>query len=132
MALPSVRHQHHRRAGRFLEARHRAHARVENRIRVASNTSREYGINTAWLTLVAIAADLIAWLRLPPLPPALKAFEPKAWRYRFLHVPAGLTRGARRRKLRLPATWPWVKDGVATFTNVVAIPMIKQKYVGRA
>ena len=39
----------------FLEARHRAHARVEDRIRHAKDTglgrfpSREYAINTAWL-----------------------------------------------------------------------------------
>ena len=114
----------------FLEARHRAHARVEDRIRVAKDTglsrfpSREYGINTAWLTLVTIAADLTAWLRLIALPPALKDCEPKALRYRFLHIPARLTRGARQRRLRLPATWPWVKDAVATFTNVMAIPML--------
>ena len=43
----------------FLEARHRAHARVEDRIRVAKDSglgrfpSREYGINTAWLTPVS-------------------------------------------------------------------------------
>jgi hypothetical protein len=114
----------------FLEARHRAHARVEDRIRVAKDTglgrfpSREYAINTAWLAVVALAADLTAWLRLLALPQALKACEPKALRYRFLHVPARLTRGARRRHLRLPATWPWVKDAVATFTNVMAIPML--------
>jgi hypothetical protein len=114
----------------FLEARHRAHARVEDRIRVAKDTglgrfpSREYAINTAWLALVALAADLTAWLRLLALPQALKACEPKALRYRLLHVPARLTRGARRRQLRLPTTWPWVKDAVATFTNVMAIPML--------
>ena len=82
----------------FLEARHRAHARVEDRIRVAKDTglsrfpSREYDINQAWLTLVAIAADLTAWLRLLALPPALVSCEPKALQYRFLHIPARLTR----------------------------------------
>jgi len=113
----------------FLEARHRAHARVEDRIRVAKDTglgrfpSREYSINTAWLTVVTLAADLTAWLRLLALPESLKACEPKALRYRFLHVPARLTHGARRRHLRLPATWPWVKAAVATFAAVLAIPM---------
>ncbi|MBK6442752.1 MAG: IS1380 family transposase [Candidatus Phosphoribacter baldrii] len=113
----------------FLEARHRAHARVEDRIRVAKDTglgrfpSREYAINHAWLTVVQVAADLLAWLRLLALPDALKACEPKALRYRFLHIPARLTRGARRRHLRLPQTWPWVTEAVATFTNVMAIPM---------
>ena len=105
-------------------------SRVEDRIRVAKDTglsrfpSREYDINQAWLTLVAIAADLTAWLRLLALPPALASCEPKALRYRFLHMPARLTRGSRRRRLRMPATWPWVRDAVATFTNVLAIPML--------
>ena len=113
----------------FLEARHRAHARVEDRIRVAKDMglgrfpSREYAINTAWLTVAAIAADLTAWLRLLALPERLKACEPKALRYRFLHVPARLTTGARRRHLRLPASWPWVTDALTTFANVMAIPL---------
>ena len=99
----------------FLEARHRAHARVEDGIRHAKDTglgrfpSREYGINTAWLLATAIAADLTAWLRLLALPETLKTCEPKALRYRFLHIPARLTRSARRKHLRLPETWPWTK-----------------------
>ena len=54
----------------FLEARHRAHARVEDRIRHAKDTglgrfpSREYKINQAWTMVVTLAADLTAWLRL--------------------------------------------------------------------
>ena len=53
----------------FLEARHRAHARVEDRIRCAKDSglgrlpSRELAINTAWLELVLVAADLTAWLQ---------------------------------------------------------------------
>ena len=54
----------------FLEARHRAHARVEDRIRHAKDTglgrfpSREFTINQAWLAATTIAADLVAWIRL--------------------------------------------------------------------
>ena len=70
-----------------------------------------------------VAADLLAWLRLLALPDALKACEPKALRYRFLHFPARLPRGPRRPHLRLRQTWPWVTEAVATFTNVMAIPM---------
>ena len=95
----------------FLEARHRAHARVEDSIRHAKDTGlgrfpspasgryphREYGINTTWLLAVAIAADLTAWLRLLALPETLKTCEPKALRYRFLHIPARLTTSGRRR-----------------------------------
>ena len=108
----------------FLEARHRAHARVETRIRHAKDTgvrrfpSREYAINEAWLIATSIAADLIAWLRLLALPEKLKACEPKALRYRFLHVPARLTHGARQRRLRFPTTWPWATDILAVFTAI--------------
>jgi len=115
----------------FLEARHRAHARVEDRIRVAKDTglsrfpSREYGINQAWLTAVTIAADLIAWTRLLALTGDAKILaicEPKALRYRFLHVPARLTHSARRRRLRIPQTWPWAAAITAVFANIAAIP----------
>ena len=113
----------------FLEARHRAHARVEDRIRHAKDTglrrfpSRDYRINQSWLTAVAIAADLIAWLGLLALTGQLATAEPKALRYRLLHVPARLTRNARRRHSRIPATWPWVDDLVAVFARVGAVPL---------
>ena len=113
----------------FLEARHRAHARVEDRIRHAKDSglgrlpSREFAINTAWLSAVAIAADLVAWLRLLALTGPLVTAEPKALRYRLLHVPARLTRSARRRNLRLPANWPWVDDLLTAFARIAAIPL---------
>jgi len=99
----------------FLEARHRAHARVEDRIRHAKDTglgrfpSREFTINQTWLMLTTIAADLTAWTRLLGCTgdaDVLATCEPKALRYRFLHVPARLTHSARRRRLRIPQTWP--------------------------
>jgi hypothetical protein len=115
----------------FLEARHRAHAQVEDRIRHAKDTglgrfpSREFKINEVWLMLTQIAADLIAWTRLLTLTDdaqTLAACEPKALRYRFLHVPARLTHGARRRRLRIPDSWPWATAVVAVFANIAAIP----------
>ncbi|WP_248583502.1 IS1380 family transposase [Nocardioides sp. InS609-2] len=115
----------------FLEARHRAHARVEDRIRHAKDTgmgrfpSREFAINQAWLTLTQVAADLTAWTRLLGCvgdAAALAACEPKALRYRFLHVPARLTHSSRRRRLRIPESWPWAAAVVAVFANIAAIP----------
>lgn len=115
----------------FLEARHRAHARVEDYIRHAKDTglgrfpSRELAINEAWLTCVMLAADLVAWTRLLALHgdgAGLRSCEPKALRYRLWHVPARLTRGQRRRKLRVPASWPWASAIVAVFANIAAIP----------
>ena len=52
----------------------------------------------------------------------LASCEPKALRYRFLHVPAPLTRGARRRRLRIPQSWPWAAAVVAVFANIAPIP----------
>ena len=115
----------------FLEARHRAHARVEDRIRHAKDSglgrfpSREFAINQTWLTLVQTAADLTAWTRLLGFigdATVLATCEPKALRYRFLHVPARLTHSARRRRLRIPESWPWAAAVVAVFANIAAIP----------
>lgn len=115
----------------FLEARHRAHARVEDRIRHAKDSglgrfpSSVFTINQAWLTTVMIAADLTAWTRLLALTgdaSALATCEPKALRYRLLHVPARLVHSARRRRLRIPETWPWATAIVAVFANIAAIP----------
>ena len=70
-----------------------------------------------------IAADLVAWLRLLALAGELAKAEPKALRYRLLHVPARLAHSGRRRRLRIPATWPWAADIVATFARIAAIPL---------
>jgi hypothetical protein len=115
----------------FLEARRRAHARVEDPIRHAKDTglgrfpSREFKINRAWLALTAIAADLVAWTRLLALTgnaEVLATCEPKALRYRLMHVPARLTHSARRRHLRIPESWPRAAAIVAVFANIAAIP----------
>ena len=77
--------------------------------------------------VVGIAADLIAWTRLLALTgdaKPLASCEPKALRYRFLHVPARLTHGSRRRRLRIPSTWPWAAAIVAVFANIAAIPRL--------
>ncbi|MEH1130784.1 IS1380 family transposase [Micromonospora sp. CPCC 206061] len=112
----------------WLEVRHRAHARVEDRIRCAKDTglrrlpSREFAINQAWCVAAAIAADLIAWLQLHALDGELATAEPKRLRYRLLHTAARLTRGQRRRWLRIPAAWPWADQITAAFNRIAAIP----------
>src|SRR5512132_1556134 len=112
----------------FLEARHRAHARVEDRIKAAKDTglgrfpSREYAINQAWLQLVALAADLTAWLRLLALTGDLAVVEPKLLRFKMLQVPARLSRSGRRRQLRLPRHWPWAGQILEAFHRIMIIP----------
>jgi hypothetical protein len=112
----------------FLEARHRAHARVEDRIKAAKDSglgrfpSREYAINQAWLKIVAVAADLTAWLRLLALDGDLATTEPKGLRLKMLHLPARLVRSGRRRHLRLPGRWPWADQIVEAFRRIMIIP----------
>ncbi|MDJ0347668.1 IS1380 family transposase, partial [Streptomyces sp. H10-C2] len=112
----------------FLDARHRKHARVEPKIRDQKATgmrllpSREMPVNAAWLTATAIACDLRAWLQLLALDGDLAKATPKTLRYRILHVPARLVRGQRRRRLRLPASWPWADAIVHAFQRIQALP----------
>jgi hypothetical protein len=112
----------------FLEARHRAHARVEDRIRVAKDTglgrlpSREWAINQVWVQITAIAADLTAWLQHLALTGDLAKAEPKTLRFRMLHVPARLIRGGRGRRLRIPAHWPWAAQIAEAFRRTMIIP----------
>jgi DDE family transposase len=112
----------------WLEVRHRAHARVEDRIRCAKDTglrrlpSREFAINQAWCLAAVIACDLIAWLQLLALDGDLATAEPKRLRYRVLHAAARLTHGQRRRWLRIPASWPWATHLTTAFARITAIP----------
>jgi hypothetical protein len=85
----------------YLEARHRGHARVEDRIRTGKDTgpghlpSRHTHINNVWVELALIAADLLALSQTMLLTDqvALAKAEPKTLRYRLLHIAARITRG---------------------------------------
>jgi hypothetical protein len=112
-----------------LDARHRAHARIEDRIRSAKDTgmdhfpSRSFAINQAWLSVVMLAVDLIAWTQHLLLPGDLAKVEPKTLRYRLLHVAARLTRGQRRLWLRIQRSWPWARDLAAAFARLATLPV---------
>ena len=113
----------------FLDARHRAHARVEDRIRTGRDTglgrlpSRSFKVNQAWLVAVMIAVDLLAFAQTLLLhDTGLARAEPKTLRYRLLHVAARLTRGQRRLWLRLDRHWPWATHLAAAFARLAALP----------
>jgi hypothetical protein len=112
----------------YLEARHRAHARVEDRIRTGKDCgfgrfpSRVFTINQAWLELTLAGIDLLAWTQHLLLNGELAAAEPKKLRYRLLHVAARLTRTARQTRLRIAETWPWATDLATAFTRLAALP----------
>jgi Transposase DDE domain group 1 len=112
-----------------LEARHRAHARVEDRIRCAKNRglgrlpSRQFAINAAWVELALTAADLIAWTQTTLLEGELATAEPAMLRYRLLHVAARITRGQRRLFVRIDQTWPWRHRLAAAFARLHTLPL---------
>jgi len=115
----------------FLEARHRAHARVEDRIRTGKDTglghlpSRHQNINEVWVELALIAADLLALTQsmLLTTEPELHRAEPKTLRYRLLHTAARITRGQRKVFLRLAQHWPWALALARAFTRLRQIPL---------
>ena len=119
----------------FLDARHRAHARVEDRIRQAQNAglhrlpSRVFSINAAWLMLALTAADLLAWTQTILLTSTddktktLARAEWKTIRYRLLHTGARITRTARRIHLHLSEGWPWAHALARAFTVLRRIPV---------
>ena len=111
-----------------LEARHRVHARVEGFIRCGKDTglatwpSHSFAINTAWVTAVAIAIDLLCWTRLLLLDGPLAKAEPATLRYRLLHAAARLVKRSRHLILRVPETWPWAQEFADAVNRVRAIP----------
>jgi hypothetical protein len=113
----------------WLDARHRAHARVEDRIRTGKDTglghfpSRTFAINAAWLTVVMLAVDLLAFTQQLLLDGDLAKAEPKTLRYRLLHVAARLTRGQRRIWVRIQQSWPWATELAAAFARLHALPL---------
>lgn len=111
-----------------LEVRHRAHARVEDRIRCGKATGlrnlpcKGYAMNKVWLELALAAADLLTWMQKLCLTAELASCEPAALRYRLLHVAARLVRTGRRWHLKIDRDWPWAEDLATAFARLRAAP----------
>ena len=97
-----------------LELRHRRRARAEDRIRAAKDTGlanlplHDFAQNEIWCAIVALAADLVAWMQTLALTgTAVRRWEPKRLRLRLLSIPARHARTGRRRLLHLAATAPF-------------------------
>lgn len=112
----------------WLDARHRVHAHVESGIRRSKALtlnrlpSFKFAFNQAWCTLLALATDLLAWLRLLALDGKLAKAEPATVRTELLDVPAKLTEHARRRELKLDPAWPASHAAVRAWDRVQALP----------
>jgi len=111
-----------------LDLTHRGHARVEDRIRESKDCGlsnlpfREFAHNQAWLWLVMLAQDLIAWTKQLCLAEHARAWELKRLRYRLLHQSGRIARHARKTILRLGKDWAWAGQLAAAFTRLQALP----------
>ena len=91
-----------------LEALHRQHAQVEDRIKTLKATGASYlpfhnfDANATWLELALAAHDTMVWTQLLTLDGEHQICEPKRLRYRILHVAGQLTRHARQTTLHPP------------------------------
>ena len=108
----------------FLEALYRGRGRCECAIRDSKDTglanlpSAEFKINQAWLALVLVAGDLLAWMKGICLAGELATAEPKRLRYALLHAAGVIVRSARRVIVRIAAGWPWADALVAAFDRL--------------
>jgi Transposase DDE domain group 1 len=97
-----------------LELRHRRRTRAEDRIRCAKDTGlgnlplHDFAANQIWCVIVALAADLVAWMQILALTehPA-RRWEPKRLRLRLLSIAGRLAVTGRRCWLHLAATAPF-------------------------
>jgi hypothetical protein len=110
-----------------LELRHRLRARCEDRIRAAKDTGLRnlplhgFTQNQIWCELVAMACELLAWMQMLALPGKARRWEPKRLRLRIFTVAGRLARSGRRRRLRLPAHWPWATHVTAAISRLQAL-----------
>ena len=78
--------------------------------------------NQIWVTIAALAADLLAWTARLALPAHTASYEPKRLRLRILAVAARIVRTARRRLLKIDTAWPWAEAITTAYTRLTALP----------
>lgn len=112
-----------------LEVRHRRRARCEDRIRNAKDTGlanlplHGFGQNRIWCQIVAMAADLMAWMGLLAHAEApARRWEPKRLRHRLLSIPATLARSGRRTVLHVSDRHRWAGTVVAAIGALRSLP----------
>jgi hypothetical protein len=114
----------------WIDALHRSHATVEDRVRtnkamgLRNLPSKAWRINRGWVLAANIAADIDAWTRLLALhdQAGLAHAEPETLRYRLWHLPGKLTTHARRRRLTISDTWPWAEAFTLCWQRLSMLP----------
>jgi hypothetical protein len=114
----------------WLDALHRAHAGVEDRVRTNKAMglrrlpSHHWTINRGWVLATNLACDIDAWTRLLGLhdQPDLTHAEPGTLRYRLWHLPARLSHHARQRWLHIAHSWPWAQAFTTCWQRLSQLP----------
>ena len=111
-----------------LEADHRRHAILEQTIAelksagLAHLPSGHFMANAAWLALAVMAHNLgraVGHLAGPDLQRATTATLQR----KIFAMPGRLIRTGRRRRLRLPANWPWAEAINTALRALTTIPL---------
>jgi hypothetical protein len=84
--------------------------------------SHSFAINTAWLTAVMFAADLLALNQTVLLTGELAQPNRRPCATGCCTSRARLTRGGRRPRLRLDQAWRWTTHLAAAFTRMHGLP----------
>ena len=111
-----------------LELRHRRHARVEDRIRNGKDTGlhnlpfHDAAQNRIWLSIAALAQDLLAWTARLALPAQVATYEPKRLRLHILAVAGRIVTTAQQRVLHIDPAWPWADAITTAHTRLMALP----------
>lgn len=112
-----------------LDAEHRRRARQELSFADLKDNalnhlpSNKFVANAAWLTLAAIAQNLVRWTVQIGL--GIRGLVvTRTIRRRLLAIPGRLTRSARRYTLHLPKNWPWRHQYLRALRRIRGIPRI--------
>jgi hypothetical protein len=110
-----------------LEATHRGHAQIENRIKNLKDTGlsrlpfRAWYANRLWVELVLLAAVLLVAVQQLIDDNELAIAEPRRLRYALLNVAAKVAVHARRTWLHLDAAWPWTPQLLTAHRRLPAL-----------
>ncbi len=113
------------------DAYHRSHARVELAIKdlkdngLAHCPSGKFSANAAHLACAVLAHNLARWMtRIGHTQHPDRLTAAATVRRRLLAVPGRLVNHSRRRKLRLPANWPWAHQFAAALQHTRNLPQL--------
>lgn len=86
-----------------------------------SYPSASLALNAAWLQLVLIAGDLLAWAKALLFSAEFRRGEPRRLRYCLLHSAGVIVSSGRRRILRLAENWPWSAELATAFSRLARL-----------